>query len=58
MNWKKNLRKRRVARQQKEYWYEMIATLERKDLITTCEDTSLMTLLNNSNTLQILQRSV
>lgn len=41
-----------------EYWCGMIATLELKELITTSEDTSLMTLLNNSNILQILQISV
>lgn len=30
MNWKKILRKRRVAREQIQYWYGMIATLEPK----------------------------
>lgn len=45
-------------RTKREYWYGIIATLELKDLITTSEDASLMTLLNNSNILQILQISV
>lgn len=56
---KKNSWKEESCKRTKtEYWYGIIATLELKDLIATSEDTSLMTLLNNSNILQILQISV